>query len=79
MQPVRINRDELVILDIAIKKRSVNWVLIAEATGFTQGYVSMLVNPDDIKRKNVESLKIVRDAIIKCYGSIVKNLEDVAA
>ena len=57
------------ILDIKIRRQAVNQTLLKEETGFDQSYISLFLNGK--RTSPLESLKKIRDAIIKIHQSSI--------
>lgn len=74
MKPVR---NEIRIEDIFVDRGLINITRVAHATPLSVPYVTQLLDPNN-KRKNKRSLRLVRNAIVKLYGPMIKQSERAA-
>lgn len=65
------------IFEYEIDRRLLNTSEIARDSGYTQAYVSMLLDPDN-KRKNENALRRILKSILKLYSHIVRLTERAA-
>ena len=59
------------IFEYEIDRRLLNTSEIARDSGYTQAYVSMLLDPDN-PRKNENALRRILKSILKLYSHVVR-------